>query len=76
MNGDKGEFQFQEQLHKLLACIVKLISLDEPRLLLVQGACLKYLPSAVSDIIKVFDPRELRYAIIVITQSFVTDTRL
>lgn len=62
----KGQQPFEEQLRSLLRSIVELTSKEVQHLLLIQGACLRYLPSAVQDLIKVFDARELRYMLIVL----------
>lgn len=51
---------FDDSLRGLLNDIVEMMWLSSDSLLREQGACLKYLPSTISDIIDVFDPKDLR----------------
>lgn len=51
---------FDACLRDLLNSIVVMMCSTTDSLLREQGACLKYLPSTIPDILKVFDPKELR----------------
>lgn len=52
--------EFVESLRDLLHSIIFMMSSNKDGLLREQGACLKYLPSTIPDILLVFDHRELR----------------
>ncbi|KAJ8931902.1 hypothetical protein NQ314_015171 [Rhamnusium bicolor] len=54
------EDEFEESLRDLLQSIIFMMSSNKDGLLREQGACLKYLPSTIPDILLVFDHRELR----------------
>lgn len=65
MNGGRGQEEFESQLKSLLNAIVNLMSQEfgnqDPALfVLIQRACLKHLPSTIPDILKVYQPKELR----------------
>ncbi|XP_018575461.1 dedicator of cytokinesis protein 2 isoform X2 [Anoplophora glabripennis] len=51
--------EFVESLRDLLQSIIFMMSSNKDGLLREQGACLKYLPSTIPDILLVFDHREL-----------------
>ncbi|KAK6633076.1 hypothetical protein RUM43_012819 [Polyplax serrata] len=64
LNGGRGQEEFETQLKSLLNAIVRLMSQEvsnqDPALLvLIQGACLKHLPSTIPDVIKVFRANDL-----------------
>lgn len=52
---------FEASLRELLKSIVVMMCLTTDNLLREQGACLKYLPSTIQDILHIFDAKELRY---------------
>ncbi|XP_039295839.1 dedicator of cytokinesis protein 1 [Nilaparvata lugens] len=55
----KGQQQFELQLQQLLQSIAAMMCYDTDSTLVIQGACLKYLPSTIPDIITVFNPIQL-----------------
>lgn len=55
------EDDFEDNLRDLLRDITDMMSSTSDAILREQGACLKYLPSTIPDILMVFDGRELRY---------------
>lgn len=61
LNEDKGREEFEISLKKLLESITSMMVYDTDSTLLVQGACLKYFPFTIPDILSVFDGLELRY---------------
>ena len=61
LNGGKGKSQFEESLKDLLESITSMMKSTSDESLLVQGACLKYFPFALTDILCVFDEKELSY---------------
>lgn len=54
---------FEESIKGLLQSIVTMMCQTSDTLLREQGACLKYLPSTIPDILKVFNAKQLRYFI-------------
>lgn len=58
---DDPDDDFNESLRDLLQNIIYMMSSSKDSLLREQGACLKYLPSTIKDILLVFDHTELRY---------------
>lgn len=61
LNVGKEEDEFTESLRNVLQSIGELMRYNTDTTLLVQGACLKYLPSTIPDIVQVFKPALLRY---------------
>lgn len=61
LNGGKGKTQFEESLKSLLQSITFMMTSCSDTILLVQGACLKYFPFAITDILSVFNEKELSY---------------
>jgi dedicator of cytokinesis protein 1 len=61
LNGGKGKAQFEESLKELLQSFTSMMSSTSELTLLVQGACLKYFPFALTDILCVFNEKELSY---------------
>ena len=59
LNGGKGKTQFEESLKDLLQSITSMMTSTSDESLLVQGACLKYFPFALTDILCVFNEEEL-----------------
>lgn len=53
---------FEASIRELLKSIVSMMCGTTDKFLREQGACLKYLPSTIQDILYVFDAKELRYA--------------
>ncbi|KAG8178683.1 hypothetical protein JTE90_011611 [Oedothorax gibbosus] len=64
LNEDKGREEFEILLKKLLESITAMMVYDTDSTLLVQGACLKYLPFAIPDILSVFDGLELSHILV------------
>jgi dedicator of cytokinesis protein 1 len=60
LNEGKGQQQFEVSLKQLLQSITGMMCYNTDSTLLVQGACLKYLPSTIPDILTVFSATELR----------------
>lgn len=59
LNEDKGRELFEISLKQLLHSITALMLYETDSTLLVQGACLKYFPFTIPDILSVFDGIEL-----------------
>ncbi|KAK3913017.1 Dedicator of cytokinesis protein 1 [Frankliniella fusca] len=59
MNEMKGQEQFEVSLQQFLRSVVAMMSHNTDHTLLAQGACLKYLPSSIPDILTVFNARQL-----------------
>ncbi|XP_063232451.1 dedicator of cytokinesis protein 1 isoform X3 [Bacillus rossius redtenbacheri] len=59
LNEGKGQQQFEAQLRQLLQSITGLMCYDTDHTLAVQGACLKYLPSVIPDVLLVFNCTQL-----------------
>ncbi|XP_008197863.2 dedicator of cytokinesis protein 1 isoform X2 [Tribolium castaneum] len=56
---DDVEDDFEESLRDLLQDITDMMALTSDGILREQGACLKYLPSTIPDILMIFDAKEL-----------------
>lgn len=61
LNEGKGTQQFELSLEQLLKSITGMMLYKADTVLLVQGACLKYFPATIPDILHVFDKEQLRY---------------
>ncbi|XP_067134875.1 dedicator of cytokinesis protein 1-like [Centruroides vittatus] len=61
LNEGKGKQQFELSLKQLLQSITGMMLYRTDSTLVVQGACLKYFPFAIPDILSVFDSKELSY---------------
>ncbi len=61
MNEMKGQQQFEVSLQQFLRSVVAMMSHNTDHTLVAQGACLKYLPSSIPDILTVFNARQLRW---------------
>lgn len=61
MNEMKGQQQFEVSLQEFLRSVATMMSHNTDPPLLAQGACLKYLPSCVPDILTVFNAKQLSY---------------
>ncbi|KAL0276596.1 UNVERIFIED_CONTAM: hypothetical protein PYX00_004139 [Menopon gallinae] len=62
--GGKGQEQFELSLKALLNSIVDLMgddAQDAQHVRLIQGSCVRHLPSAIPDILKVFKAQDLSY---------------
>ncbi|GFG33105.1 hypothetical protein Cfor_10663, partial [Coptotermes formosanus] len=59
LNEGKGQQQFELSLKQLLQSITGMMCYNTDSTLLAQGACLKYLPSTIPDILTVFSATEL-----------------
>lgn len=60
LNEGKEKYEFEINFRDLLNSIVKMMCFTSDSTLVVQGACLKFLPTTITDILKVFDSRKLR----------------
>uniref|UniRef100_A0A8D8XE50 Dedicator of cytokinesis protein 1 n=1 Tax=Cacopsylla melanoneura TaxID=428564 RepID=A0A8D8XE50_9HEMI len=72
LDNGAGEADFRNQIRELLFGIGKLISTastQSTEILIVQGACLKYLPGIFPELLQVFDPLTLSKIIIEIIES-------
>ncbi|KAK9502031.1 hypothetical protein O3M35_012639 [Rhynocoris fuscipes] len=56
LNGGKDEEEFASSLKNMLISTSALMVYNTDSTLLVQGACLKYLPSTIPDMVQVFSP--------------------
>lgn len=54
------EDEFTDDLNNFLNSIVTMMCQTSDALLREQGACLKYLPSTIVDVLRVFDAKQLR----------------
>ena len=60
MNQNRGKQQFEIMLQQVYDAITVMMMEGDEHLVLIQGACLKYLPTTIADIITVFEPQEFR----------------
>ena len=56
---DQNEEEFSQALTGLLRSIVNLMKYETDATLLVQGACLKFLPSTIPHLLKVYSGKQL-----------------
>lgn len=56
----KDKYEFECSFKELLNSIVKMMCYTHDCTLIVQGACLKFLPTTITDILQVFDAKKLR----------------
>lgn len=61
---------FEKSIRELLKSIVSMMCVTTDSFLREQGACLKYLPSTIQDILYVFDAKELRYLFLLLIIIF------
>uniref|UniRef100_T1IIV8 Dedicator of cytokinesis protein 1 n=1 Tax=Strigamia maritima TaxID=126957 RepID=T1IIV8_STRMM len=59
LNEGKGRQHFESSLQQLLNSFTGMMLYTSGMTLLVQGACLKYFPTTITDILSVFDSKEL-----------------
>ncbi|XP_054707947.1 dedicator of cytokinesis protein 1-like [Uloborus diversus] len=64
LNDDKGQELFEVSLKQLLHSITSMMMYDTDTTLLVQGACLKYIPFVIPDVLSVFDGKELCHILV------------
>ena len=57
---NEGQEQFERLLKALLQSMAKFMERSDDLVLLAQGACLKYIPCAISELLQVFSDNELR----------------
>lgn len=60
---NEGQAQFESLLLGVLSSMSQLMKRSDDLVLLAQGACLKYIPYAIPDLLQVFDSEQLRYVI-------------
>ncbi|XP_071039760.1 dedicator of cytokinesis protein 1 isoform X2 [Parasteatoda tepidariorum] len=73
LNEDKGREQFELSLKELLHSLTAMMLYVTDSTLLVQGACLKYFPFAIPDILTVFDGMELSNILVQLINSVPQD---
>nr|XP_018917246.1 PREDICTED: dedicator of cytokinesis protein 1 isoform X2 [Bemisia tabaci] len=59
LNAGKGQQQFEISLKQLLDSLVEIMRLNTDSVLLVQAACLKFLPSTIPDVLTAFSASDL-----------------
>ncbi|RWS31375.1 hypothetical protein B4U80_06775 [Leptotrombidium deliense] len=59
LNGGGGRQEFEKSLANLLRTLTQLMLPESKATIVVQAACLKYFPSAIPDILTVFDGKDL-----------------
>lgn len=59
----KGQQTFEISMYEMLKLVSNLMCNNSETTLLLQGACLKYLPHSIPDIMTVFSVTQLRYYI-------------
>lgn len=59
----KGQQTFETSMYEMLKLVTDLMRNNLETTILVQGACLKYLPHSIPDILTVFNATQLRYII-------------
>lgn len=62
----KGQQTFEMSMYEMLKLISNLMSSNSDTTLFLQGACLKYLPHSIPDIMTVFSTTQLRYIIVLL----------
>ena len=60
LNDGRGKPNFDMSLKEVFTALNHLMCESNDKVILVQGAALKYLPSTIADIITVFSPQEFR----------------
>lgn len=60
----KGQQTFEMSMYEMLKLVSNLMCNNSDTTLLLQGACLKYLPHSIPDIMTVFSGTQLRYTIL------------
>ncbi|CAN7990561.1 unnamed protein product [Ixodes hexagonus] len=63
LNEGKGTQQFELSLEQLLKSITEMMLYKADAVLLIQGACLKYFPATIPDILRVFNAEQLSHII-------------
>lgn len=56
----KGQQTFEMSMYEMLKLVSNLMCNNSDTILLLQGACLKYLPHSIPDIMTVFSVTQLR----------------
>jgi len=60
----KGQQTFEMSIYEMLKLVSNLMCSNSDTTLFLQGACLKYLPHSIPDIMTVFSATQLRYIIV------------
>lgn len=63
LNEGKGTQQFELSLEQLLKSITGMMLYKADTVLLIQGACLKYFPATIPDILHVFNSKQLSHIV-------------
>lgn len=67
----KGQQTFETSMYEMLKLITNLMCSNLDTTLFLQGACLKYLPYSIPDIMTVFSNIQLRYIFILLFQELI-----
>jgi len=67
----KGQQTFEISMYEMLKLISNIMCSNSDSTLFLQGACLKYIPHSIPDIMTVFSTTQLRYVNIL----FITKTQ-
>lgn len=62
----KGQQTFEMSMYEMLKLISNLMCNNSDSTLFLQGACLKYIPYSIPDIMTVFNTTQLRYIIVLL----------
>lgn len=60
LNEGRQKDEFENSFQEFLQSIVRMMTHTKDCLLIVQGACLKYFPLTITDILQVFNAKRLR----------------
>lgn len=62
----KGQETFETSMYEMLSLVTNLMCSNADTTLFLQGACLKYLPHSIPDIMTVFSVTKLRYIVFIV----------
>jgi len=62
----KGQQTFEMSMYEMLKLLSNLMCSNSDATLFLQGACLKYIPYSIPDIMTVFSTTQLRYIIVLL----------
>lgn len=65
----KGQQTFEMSMYEMLKLVSNLMCNSSDSTILFQGACLKYVPHSIPDIMTVFSVTQLRYKMSVINEK-------
>ena len=61
LNDGRGQEAFEDSFTDLMKAIAEMMQHTADSTLLIQAACLKYIPSTIPDVLLVFKPIKLRW---------------